>query len=527
MRNYFPGKASKMLELETSLHLSQPPLYQASDHSWNRDFIEAIKRSGDHLTWDPAAILSILSFNYVCGDRTLVKEIKRRPWLSSIDADSEPKLGAIPAHRYLWLPYQEIAARLTRLLCDEVERVCKGRETIYILLSGGMDSRVVAGIVSRLIREGRLHIHPIAVTWGLRNSRDVVYGQKVAQILDMDWVHVNIGYENIIDNLDDGAGKLGALIPPVHLHCMTWFKEVNKDTLVLSGSYGDMVGRAEFSKVHLLELDYLRPQNFFGLLKPEITAHAMENLNKDLLDLHFRTPGQPKYVLCEHEMHGQYTRGMLTQAMSIINNYCTVYQVFTDPKVYSFMWSIHPSLRFNEVYSCLLEQIEPKLARLPWARTNKALIGKTEGAYEGLNPKFHDYRGWIHGPLYNQLHNEVDPSWFSGTGLFSPERIEELRLSIKYQPKSFRNYELFVWLAGFRRMVELFEERGISVVFDKPSKSYFNLPGISTGKGISGFAYAIRQIGWLRQSYKYLRHKLIRFQAKLRFPPEQDSSLGN
>src|SRR3989442_721563 len=73
--------------------------------------------------------------------------------------------------------------------------------------------------------------------------------------------------------------------------------------------------------------------------------------------------------------------------MSVINHFCSVYQMFTDPRVYSYMWSLHPSLCVDEVYAVLLGRLHPNLARLPWARTNRALRGRTEGTRLRLNPR--------------------------------------------------------------------------------------------------------------------------------------------
>jgi hypothetical protein len=88
----------KMAELESSLHLYQPPLYRGTKGEWRKSFVDAVNDCEGKVTWDIAAILSILGFTYACGDRTLVNEVKRRLWLSRIGADKEPAIEEIPIY---------------------------------------------------------------------------------------------------------------------------------------------------------------------------------------------------------------------------------------------------------------------------------------------------------------------------------------------------------------------------------------------------------------------------------------------
>ncbi len=453
-----------MQELSSKLHLYQPPIYQGADGTWHRSYWDAVRHSGDCLTWEPASILSNNSFAYVCGDLTLIKEVVRKPWLSSFDSRGGYILSEIPNHGRLWVEISEIAKKFERLLYEEAYRVCKGRKEIYILLSGGLDSRVVAGVVSHLYNEGKLLCKPCAVTWGLEDSRDVEYGRMVAETLGLEWTYVGLNRNDVLENIEKTV-SLGSLFSPPHLHAMSWFKNVDRDALVLAGSYGDSVGRAEYGGKHLLELDYLSPSNQFGLIKPEICEIALKGVNSELTKLRERTPGAPKYVICEHEMQGHYMRGMIAQSMSLIENYCTLYQMFTDPSVYSYIWSIHPSLRDDRIYGCLLEQLNKQLVRLPWARTNRSLKGKTIGAKSDLREEFHSYEEWIRGPLCKELEEYIDPDWFAETGIFDADNVRKLGQRIKYGCKGkhlvyFWPYDRWVWLASVRRFAERCAEIG-------------------------------------------------------------------
>ena len=532
----FLGKGIKTSELESSLHLSQTPLYRGGEGTWKKSFIDAVSDCNGKLTWDPAAILSILSFGYVCGDRTLLNEVKRRPWLSRITEDGECFLETIPPHGRLWKPYDEITDNFVRAICNEAIKACRGRKEIYLLLSGGLDSRVAGAALAKLVNEGRLATKPIAVTWGPSNCRDVVYGREVARLLEFKWIHVDFGPEDVMYNIDEAVG-VGSLVSPVHLHRMSWFRQVSRDAVVIASSYGDMVGRAEFSGRHLLELDYLHPVNAFGLVKYDIFGAAYQGVMKDLKQLRERAPNQPKYVLCEHQMHGNYTRGMLMQAMSLINQHCTLYQMFTDPNVYSYMWSIHPALRFDDTYANVLKKLAPRVAKIPWARTNRALQGRTSGAKSNLQEKFHSYESWIGAPLFDRLYHYVDPEWFGQTGIFEPEKIRNLAEEVRNGrdgkgPYGFWPYEEWLWLASLRRMAEHLDRLGKSVALDsvavdKPHNMPILVPWTKrylTGRilGRSALAYnlARRCSKPLRGILKKVRRSILKYQAVCKYPPE-------
>ena len=75
---------------------------------------------------------------------------------------------------------------------------------------------------------------------------------------------------------------------------MSYFQERTSQNPGVAGSYGDSVGRAEFSKRHVLDLQYLKPLNFMNLLRPDVIPHAYNALAGDLKVLHERTPDQPR-----------------------------------------------------------------------------------------------------------------------------------------------------------------------------------------------------------------------------------------
>jgi len=458
-----------MKELETSRHLFQRPLYQTPSKRWTYDFNDALSDCGPQVHLDPVAVASILSFCMEGSDRTLLKEISRRPWLSKIDESGGVVLETPPPHGFMSGSDEQVGARFFALLCDEARVACSSFKTIYVLLSGGMDSRIIAGVLSNLYERGELSAKPIAITWGDANSRDAVYARQVAEVLGFEWQNVEFGPERMLENIEATACHLGLLHSPELLHNMLWFKNIPADSLVIAGSFGDSIGRAEFGGRHLLLLDQRVPKNMHGLLKGNVFQAVRSEMNRDLETIHSRSGREaPGYVKNELWMQGYRMRGGLCHSLSIINSFANIYQMFTAPEVYGFMWSLHPARRNDDIYAAILEHEMPSLARIPWARTNRAMRGETVGARDDLKPDFHEYTKWSSGVLASQLNQLVDPDWFESMALFDAEGIRQMKQRINTSQHRIGEWNnTWLWLAGFRRFAGYLEENGKELVIPR------------------------------------------------------------
>lgn len=466
----------KRMAMYSNQHLFIPPLYSSSDGIWRKDFLDSLSSEKVPLHWDLSAILSMISFGYACGNRTLIKEVKRQPWLSTIHKDHTVTLEDVPPHDFYWDNPKNIAAKLRKLLEDEAQAVCQDKTEIYVLLSGGLDSRIVAGILSDMYLNGKLPVKPKSITWGIENSRDVAYADVVAQTLGIENISIGLSIDDIKENLFAATELLGNLVSPYHLHKMLWCKHLGEHALVINGSYGDSVGRGEYSKRHLLELDYLSPKDQYQLINPALLETATEELRADLESIRKRVPDKPKYAQCEVTLQSQYMRGLIAHAMSVIDHFCTFYSMFTAPEVYQFMWRIHPSARNNHVYAYLLDDLNPRLAHIPWARSNKPLKGNPIGFQPDLRQKFHRYEDWITQLLTDDIFDLFDPQWFHQTGIFNRAGIENLRSAAIQKAPGFR-YDIVLWLCSFRILSDRLQGMGKEPQLD--TCSITDQPGIT------------------------------------------------
>src|SRR5690606_28794497 len=109
--------------------------------------------------------------------------------------------------------------QLKAALVEETLSYVDSAKTVGILLSGGMDSRVVAGIVREIQQNLGGQFQVVGLTWGNETSRDVVYAKQITERYGWEWKHYPLTAERLASNITH-MGKMGAEVSPVHLHAM-------------------------------------------------------------------------------------------------------------------------------------------------------------------------------------------------------------------------------------------------------------------------------------------------------------------
>lgn len=372
---------------------------------------------------DPVAVLELLQFNYMLGNRTLIQGVQRMPWRAELSSDGTIARKPPIAHDERLLDTTEAASRLGELLSQELDGVLHNRKRVFLLLTGGLDSRVIAGILKKIESNHQSEI--ICTTWGMPNSRDVCYARRIASWYG--WEFVNIRYDANLTwaNIERGATWGGSEVAGIHLHGMDWFRTADPTDLVLAASFGDSVGRAEFSSVHLSKLA-LRPiGNSWGLIHPSIAPAAIAQAESDRELAWENAEGAAKLVRHELDMQENYMRRMICHAMDYIRQYCSLHQAFTSEALVSFMWSLSPNIRNDEIYYELLKGLDTRLYSLPWARTGIAPDGTAE-TDPALREKYHEWGKWLRHDLRGRLEPLVFSSGLGDLGLFYTPAIRRM-----------------------------------------------------------------------------------------------------
>lgn len=391
------------------------------------DMIQFRKMNGFEVKLDKAALVEKACLPYLLGDRTLIEDVKRAPWMCSYSNQHWIE-ESLPVHGTEIPNETEFVSNLKKELLKEADGYVGNSRTIGILLSGGMDSRVVAGIVRELQQDSH-NISVVGLTWGNSNSRDVIYSKRICQQFGWEFIHFPITAETLLNNIQLSA-KMGAEISPFHYHAMGSVAKLQGIDVILGGSYGDSVGRAEFSGKHVTKLNSILPKNInrLGLIKSELIKATQQNIFNDAeLPNHINTNGSQ---LRKHEIEQEYhyMRRMLQSCMHVVAEKTPFHQMFTAPGVFSLMWGIEPALRDNEWYSKLLNILPGNLLQIPWARTGK-LYHLPKEEQDQYDKQYHQYGLWLRNDLKDEILSSLNSNSIRELGVFNEKSLDALALN--------------------------------------------------------------------------------------------------
>lgn len=369
-------------------------IQENSDIKLYENFQSAIQNFKGNKVLNISSVIEVLNKGYTYGDKTLVENLYKSPWMAKISSDQNNwDFFDLPKHQEIIKESEEVADTFFALLEEELLDYIHDYKKIGILLTGGMDSRIVACVLGNLQKNGKISddVKVKAYTWGKENSRDVVYASRIAKSLDWDWEHLQVDKYQMLENLQATIAG-GSEYSPIHLHAMLQLREkADEVECFLAGSFGDSVGRAEYSGVkveNLLPLS-LKSNKFSLIKKSLVEKHRVDTLS-EIEKYHNLFKQDKPYQQYEQDYQLHYMRKMLNACMSLIDEKIPLFQMFSSPKVFGYMWSLHPKVRSNEIYRIILQKYNPQLMEIPWARTGLR-YPETEGTADQYSKSHHSY----------------------------------------------------------------------------------------------------------------------------------------
>jgi asparagine synthase (glutamine-hydrolysing) len=190
---------------------------------------------------DPAAIAQFLTFDHALRDRTLLKAAKLLDQ-ASVLTFQDARLRIRPYWKlkytdiYPLLSLEEYLEELTRLMRQSISRQTYDDLSAGLLLSGGLDSRWLLGLLAETPSAGKLH----TFTWGIPGCDDGRFAKDLAKIagvqhhffkLREDWLLSKA--ENAV-RITDGLGNI------VNLHALATLEEESQfASVIYKGFLGD------------------------------------------------------------------------------------------------------------------------------------------------------------------------------------------------------------------------------------------------------------------------------------------------
>ncbi|MEO5777861.1 MAG: asparagine synthase C-terminal domain-containing protein [Flavobacterium sp.] len=429
----------------------------------HQNFPKAIAQFPGEKVVDPAAAIEMLNKEFFLGDRTVIENLNKTPWLAKPNTDfNHWEYDEAPKHGSLNIEEKEIAKILFQKICDEIALYVGDKKSIGILLSGGMDSRMVAGALDFLMKNNKVsNLKVTAVTWGNSNTRDVIYAKKISERLNWEWKHYPVTAEGLLQNIRETA-IYGCEYSPMHLHAIPQIRDDNDFDVILAGSYGDSVGRAEFGGKNIRHVEPLLKNihNVSSLFRDDVFEDSIKKIENDVTSYHKLFPRDEKYMQNELDYQLHYMRRMLNPCMDLFNEKMEFYQVFSHPDVYSFMWTIHPDKRNDDIYKHMLLEFVTPLDDIPWARTGLK-YGEKTGIPDEYLKRHHTYVHILQKEILEDIKKMVLREEFKSLGIFKYKSIEILFKLIKYFPLNSLYYtEKVAWLASLAEMSRLYKVKG-------------------------------------------------------------------
>lgn len=421
------NKVPAMDWFDTHAHIgSQYPYYQCQQPGTFSTGIDGTiqKVATAERKIDPLGALGFLCKGYLPGNTTMVQGIRRTPWLGAPDGSGGWLYANVPRHNTSVRPPEEVASELKAALLREMLGYVAGRSRVGVLLSGGLDSRIVAGTLRQLQETGDYSGQAIAITWGLDDCRDIIYAAEIARRYEWEWIHLTLGPDQLWENIQIGAA-MGAEFAPYHLHALHQILRLDGIDAIVAGSYGDSVGRAEFSGTRVWKLKPMLDGRLdrFGLLRPAVRKSLGQELHREIYGYRSHVPARTEQQYREIEQQLHYMRRRNQGPMALLAAHVPLFQMFTAPETCGLMWNLEFTTRGDQHYALLLPTLPGKVGEIPWARNGLSLVDGEPTTPDQHTKLSHKYGQWLRKDLGTQMRELLNSEALHRLNVFNPASL--------------------------------------------------------------------------------------------------------
>lgn len=349
----------------------------------------------DRIDIDPAGLASMMTFGYHIGDLTILGDIKCLP--NACHLEYQASNDHLRIDRYWNYPFgemepnkdteHELAEVLHNHLLTALKRQLRGVKKILLPISGGLDSRTMAGLLTQSGFSG----HVLAYSYGQSSSRDVRYGRAIARKLGYQHVTIPTPADFATHSLEEDAWIFDAEWS-AELHWAVRFAYLDLhlgDTSgyhVLSGMFGDIIlGSDRFNykrktgdtplaadqlcqAYYRTNQEYGSPEAILKLFGSDFAAVAKNSLDRIVCEtLTPLTHLPPYYALMRAEFEQRQRRHTSMVAQCLERNKPTL-TPFLDNEVVEFALRIpYDAFHDKKLYRQMIRHHLPKVAAIPYA----------------------------------------------------------------------------------------------------------------------------------------------------------------
>jgi asparagine synthase (glutamine-hydrolysing) len=423
-----------------------------------------------HKELDLIALAEYVRFQHLLGDKTFFEGLKLLPNASllryNIGTDSltvQPywdfsQIPQLPAS----LTFEDVAEEAGRLLRAAVNKLTEGNYRFGVYLSGGVDSRVILGLVDR-------DKFPITtITFGQQGCRDVVYAQEIAAKVGTE--HHYFEFPNgkwVKDFVDFHLELTEGFHSWIHAHGISILDQVRPLIDVNLTGFGGGQSAIDWEDPALLQVedDIAFSGRLFYLLSQETTWPSLNDIEERFL-FSPRIASQmrglafdsfcselAKYNYLSYENRAAYFA--LCDPDRRLFQYYTVFHgshfeqrlPFYNYRYFEFVYALPPEMLFKRRLrrAIILKMMRP-LARIPYdkddlpitnseaSRIAAKLIQKSKSfmnryvvpVFPEYTTLYADYENWLRNELRDWGENILLGERTLRRGIFNPEFLRSL-----------------------------------------------------------------------------------------------------
>ena len=343
---------------------------------------------------DVLAVSDFMSLGYCLGDNTFLRNVKLLPPASVLtfcsgrdisierywDYDFHNDNDAV----YLESDYMR---QFIDCLGNAIKRQIKNNNNLCLPISGGLDSRMLAGMFNKLNFKENVN----CFSYGHTRCFDVVYGRKIAKNLGYEHSFIPIKDTYLANNAEHFVWLTEGLVDCLNSHMLSTYSFIRRNNIevIATGFLGDVLcGSLIFSKViignnndediihHLYDkhTNIMKDKDKAFYLWPRIYDTVKGTTLEKIRKSYFGCPSPNRYhrsrYFALHERQRRYTSFNL-----YIFDYITkVVSPFLDYSFLKFSLHVPATLQLlQNLYKKVIVEYLPKVASVPWNETKLPL----------------------------------------------------------------------------------------------------------------------------------------------------------
>ncbi len=412
---------------------------------------------------DPIAVAQFLSFEHVLGNRTLLAEADLMPPASLLTFCD----GHLTIRSYWSLEFADVyqphseetyLEDLTHHMRQAVARQAHDNLPAGMLLSGGLDSRIIVALLHNNLASGSLH----TFTFGIPDCDDARFAREVAALLGAQHHFFELKSDYLLGVAEEGVRLTGGLYSCIHMHALASLQAEAKYVRVIYKGYmgdslmGSHLNRqlwASYDEDTLNRMLFEHTNNSFRQAEWEdlFAEDFQHQINGAFFDSFRATSVEAKATLvANRQTHfdlRQRQRRFILSGLEMVRSQAIVRAPFCDNDLVEFMLTVPPGLRLDRfLFKKALVRAFPDLAKVPYEKTGLPLVACARDLRiridkqvrwrlhtAGLkwisvphNRPYADYNGWMRTVLRDWTEETLLNKRTLERGYFDPDFIRNL-----------------------------------------------------------------------------------------------------